>query len=94
MIHPELQPLTRLTSSKVPFTWPLEVHTAFTTVKELFASTSILIHPNTTKQFIIEVDVRTPVSGQSFPSGPGLKVSSSHSPTSHADSPLRREIMT
>lgn len=49
-------PLTRLTSSKVPFIWSPEAHPAFTTLKQLFTSAPILIHPATSKQFIVEVD--------------------------------------
>lgn len=49
-------PFTRLTSSKIPSTWPWEAHTVFTKWKQLFASAPILIHPGTNKQFIVDVD--------------------------------------
>lgn len=40
-------PLTRLTSSKIPFIWSPETHSVFITLKQLFTSAPILIHPDT-----------------------------------------------
>lgn len=49
-------PLTRLTSTKLPFTWSHEADTVFTRLKDLFTTAPILIHPDTSKSFIAEVD--------------------------------------
>lgn len=50
------QPLTALTSTKVPFSWSPEAEAAFSQLKTLFANAPILIQPDSTKQFILEVD--------------------------------------
>lgn len=47
---------TFTTVSSETTTWHSEPHTAFTKMKQLFFSAPILIHPNTNKQFIVEVD--------------------------------------
>uniref|UniRef100_A0A3P8R7J1 Gypsy retrotransposon integrase-like protein 1 n=1 Tax=Astatotilapia calliptera TaxID=8154 RepID=A0A3P8R7J1_ASTCA len=49
-------PLTQLTSPKVSFTWSPEAHAAFAKLKRLFTSTPILTHPDSSKQFVVEVD--------------------------------------
>lgn len=49
-------PLTRLTSSKLLFIWSQEADAAFSKLKELFMSAPVLIHPDLSKQFIVEVD--------------------------------------
>lgn len=49
-------PLTCFTSSTVPFTWPPEAHSAFAKLKHIFTSAPILIHPDTSKQFIVGSD--------------------------------------
>lgn len=49
-------PLIRLTSSKLPFIWSQEADAAFSKLKELFTSAPVLIHPDLSKQFIVEVD--------------------------------------
>lgn len=48
-------PLTCLTSPKVLFTQSSEAHSVFTSLKHSFTTTHILIHPDTTKQFMVEV---------------------------------------
>lgn len=50
------EPLTRLTSSKVPFSWTPEADRAFRGLKERFVSAPILVHPDETRQFVVEVD--------------------------------------
>lgn len=50
-------PLTRLTSPKVPFLWSPEAEQAVGVLKELFSISPVLIHPKTSLQFIVEVDV-------------------------------------
>uniref|UniRef100_A0A3P8NIY2 Gypsy retrotransposon integrase-like protein 1 n=2 Tax=Astatotilapia calliptera TaxID=8154 RepID=A0A3P8NIY2_ASTCA len=49
-------PLTRLTSTKHPFTWPTEADRAFNKLKQLFTTAPVLIQPDTSKPFIVEVD--------------------------------------
>lgn len=49
-------PLTKLTSSKLPFVWSPDAEQAFQTLKERFTSAPVLIHPNPALQFIVEVD--------------------------------------
>jgi len=49
-------PLTQLTSTSRPFIWSTEAAQAFLRLKTLFTSAPVLIHPDTTKQFIVEVD--------------------------------------
>uniref|UniRef100_A0A8C7WW06 Gypsy retrotransposon integrase-like protein 1 n=1 Tax=Oryzias sinensis TaxID=183150 RepID=A0A8C7WW06_9TELE len=49
-------PLTQLTSVSKPFIWTPQAQEAFDTLKALFISAPILIQPDTTKQFIVEVD--------------------------------------
>ena len=49
-------PLTQLTSVKVPFVWCPAAEVAFTRLKLLFSSAPVLIHPDPTSQFIVEVD--------------------------------------
>ena len=52
-----VQPLTALTSTKLPFLWTAEAEAAFTTLKTRFSTAPILIVPNPELQFILEVDV-------------------------------------
>ena len=49
-------PLTRLTSTKVRFTWEPEAEEAFRSLKGRFTSAPILVHPDPERQFIVEVD--------------------------------------
>ena len=49
-------PLTRLTSSKTMFSWTPEAGLAFQLLKERFSSAPILIQPDDTRQFVVEVD--------------------------------------
>ena len=49
-------PLTRLTSSTVPFCWSDEANEAFNQLKHLFTTAPVLVQPDTSKQFIVEVD--------------------------------------
>ena len=49
-------PLTALTSSAVPFQWPPTAERAFGELKSRFSSAPILIFPDTSRQFIVEVD--------------------------------------
>lgn len=49
-------PLTALTSTKTTFCWTPEADTAFCKLKTLFANAPVLIQPDPTKQFIVEVD--------------------------------------
>lgn len=49
-------PLTKLTSTKSPFSWQPEAQVTFVSLKSLFTSAPILVHPDPTKQFIVEVD--------------------------------------
>ncbi|KAJ0068821.1 hypothetical protein NL108_011442 [Boleophthalmus pectinirostris] len=49
-------PLTRLTSAKLPFQWTPEAEGAFNKLKGLFTTAPVLIHPDPSKQFIVEVD--------------------------------------
>ncbi|KAL0149625.1 hypothetical protein M9458_055152 [Cirrhinus mrigala] len=49
-------PLTALTSTQTRFVWSELAQEAFDKLKKLFSSTPILITPDTTRQFIVEVD--------------------------------------
>ncbi len=49
-------PLTALTSTKSHFTWSNAAQEAFDRLKRLFSSAPILITPDTSRQFIVEVD--------------------------------------
>lgn len=47
-------PLTRLTSTKTPFSWPPEAQVAFNKLKSLFTSAPILVHPDPSRQFMLK----------------------------------------
>lgn len=66
--------LTRLTSTKSPFSWPPKAQVAFD--KSLFTSAPILVHPDPNKQFIVKVDASDSGVGAvlSQHSGPGQKM--------------------
>ena len=49
-------PLTALTSPSVPFRWTPEAEAAFSKLKDQFISSPIIIHPDRSRQFIVEVD--------------------------------------
>ena len=49
-------PLNKLTSTLVPFCWTSEAEQAFCKLKHLFTSAPILVHPDPSLQFIVEVD--------------------------------------
>ncbi|KAK2899405.1 hypothetical protein Q8A73_012534 [Channa argus] len=49
-------PLTKLTSPVTLFHWTEKAEGAFTRLKELFASPPILSQPDTSRQFVVEVD--------------------------------------
>lgn len=50
-----MAPLTRLTSL-MQFLWSPEAETAITKLKQLFTSAPVLIHPDPSQQFVVEVD--------------------------------------
>ncbi len=49
-------PLTALTSIKTPFRWSSAAEAAFTKLKGCFVSAPILIAPDPSRQFVVEVD--------------------------------------
>lgn len=49
-------PLTHLTSPKTPFVWAPEAEAAFHTLKQRFTSAPVLLQPDPSRQFIVEVD--------------------------------------
>lgn len=49
-------PLTRLTSSLTSFTWTPDAEAAFSELKRRFTTTPILIQPDPSRQFVVEVD--------------------------------------
>ncbi|XP_077359632.1 uncharacterized protein LOC144005381 [Festucalex cinctus] len=49
-------PLTKLTSSKIPFRWTPSAEGAFNVLKQLFVNPPVLTHPNTEFPFVVEVD--------------------------------------
>ena len=49
-------PLTALTSTLRPFSWTPEAERAFSALKSLFTSTPVLMLPQPSRQFIVEVD--------------------------------------
>lgn len=48
-------PLTRLTSSSLSFTWTPEAEQAFSNLKSLFTPASVLVQPDRSLQFMVEV---------------------------------------
>ncbi|KAJ8365317.1 hypothetical protein SKAU_G00141480 [Synaphobranchus kaupii] len=51
-----VSPLTKLTSTAIPFRWGPDAEGAFIKVKRLFSSAPILVHPDPTRQFVVETD--------------------------------------
>ncbi|KAL0186362.1 hypothetical protein M9458_018032, partial [Cirrhinus mrigala] len=49
-------PLTALTSTRTAFRWSNAANVAFTNLKSLFVSAPILVAPDPTRQFVVEVD--------------------------------------
>ncbi|KAK5911796.1 hypothetical protein CesoFtcFv8_001732 [Champsocephalus esox] len=49
-------PLTRLTSPTTGFSWTPECDAAFSELKRLFTTAPVLIHPDSSRQFVVEVD--------------------------------------
>ena len=49
-------PLTMLTSASVPFLWSPVAEEAFKELKRRFSTAPVLVQPDPTRQFIIEVD--------------------------------------
>lgn len=49
-------PLTRLTSSNIPFSRPADAEMAFLQLKRLFTEAPVLLHPDSSGQFVLEVD--------------------------------------
>ena len=68
-------PLTALTSTKNTFAWSLEAETAFQGLKRRFISAPILVQPDPSLQFVVEVDasvsppaiIRRPTASQRGP---------------------------
>ena len=56
-------PLTRLTSSKIPFTWSPSAGRAFVGLKTLFSTAPVLVYPDPSLQFVVEVDASDTVAG-------------------------------
>lgn len=69
------KPLTHLTSTKVPFCWTPEADATYTKLKHLFTTALVLIHPDISKPFVVEVDASDTGVGAvlSQHSGPGSK---------------------
>lgn len=49
-------PLNNLTSPKVTFLWTSQVDSAFQKLKSAFVSAPVLIVPDTSRQFVVEMD--------------------------------------
>ena len=49
-------PLTKLTSMKIPFRWSPAAEAMVSELKYLFSSAHVLIHPDSSAQFVVEVD--------------------------------------
>ena len=49
-------PLTRLTSSKLSFSWSPVEQSAFVKLKNMFVNAPVLVHPDPERQFVVEVD--------------------------------------
>ena len=60
-------PLTRLTSSSLPFVWSEEAASAFLSLKGRFTSAPVLCYPDVSRQFVVEVDASDCGSVQFFP---------------------------
>ena len=54
--QPVAAPLTALNSTLRPFPWTPEAESAFSALKSLFTSAPVLILPQPSRQFIVEVD--------------------------------------
>ncbi|KAI2653179.1 Transposon Tf2-6 polyprotein [Labeo rohita] len=51
-------PLTALTSTKIKFSWSVAAQAAFDELKHQFTSAPILVTPDPSRQFVVEVDQR------------------------------------
>ncbi|KAI2645969.1 Transposon Tf2-6 polyprotein [Labeo rohita] len=71
-------PLTALTSSRTTFWWSNAANVAFTNLKSCFFSAPILVAPDPTRQFVVEVDASEVgrVWGYPLLSGPIIRTSS------------------
>ncbi len=49
-------PLTQLISSKHPFQWSPKVDAAFRKLKDMFTNAPVLIYPDSSLQFVVEMD--------------------------------------
>lgn len=49
-------PLTSLTSPTVKFIWTQETDITFTKLEHVFTTAPVLVHPDPSKQFVVEVD--------------------------------------
>uniref|UniRef100_A0A8D0AQG0 Reverse transcriptase n=1 Tax=Sander lucioperca TaxID=283035 RepID=A0A8D0AQG0_SANLU len=49
-------PMTRLTSPSIPFVWSAAAAKAFMELKDRFSSAPILVQPDSSSQFVVEVD--------------------------------------
>ena len=58
-----VQPLTALTSMKVPFLWSPKAEFAFTALKVRFSTAPILVMPKSEEQFILKVNASDPGAG-------------------------------
>ncbi len=83
-------PLTKLTSSAVRFSWTPEAEQAVMELKSHFTSAPVLIQPDSSRQFIAEVDA----SGLCSPSGLLRIRSSTLLLFSHIDYPPPSSTMT
>lgn len=61
-------PLSALTSPKVPLTWSPAADRAFRDLKHRYTTLPILVHPDPSRQFVLEADVLDVEVGQSCPS--------------------------
>ena len=58
-----IQPLTALTSTRVPFRWTPEAKVSFSALKTRFATAPVLVMADPERQFVLEVDASDTVVG-------------------------------
>ena len=87
-----VKPLTDMTKKGVDFSsWSVDALKAFSSIKEGFSSAPILVQPDVSLPFIVEVDASEVGVGAVLSQGPS-PAKCNRVPFSQGNSPLQREI--